>query len=127
MAQGDLKRTPINHDAKEQLGLVEGRVQQLEVILRDAVIVQAGGAVDEVRVGSTVEIFGRWPRPNRKNSRLVGSAEANPRQRKISLESPIGSALLGKTIGKNVRVKTPGGVLKFKISRRSLDRLTNRA
>ena len=47
--------------------------------------------------------------------RIVGSAEANPRERKISQKSPIGSALLGKTKGRKVNVKTPDGVVKFKI------------
>ncbi len=114
VAQGDLKENADYHDAKEQLGFVEGRVQQLEVILRDAVIVEAGGLDDEVRVGSTVEIL-EDGEDESEEYQIVGSAEANPRQSKISLESPIGAALLGKTQGKNVKVQTPGGVIKFKI------------
>ena len=114
VAQGDLKENADYHDAKEQLGFVEGRVQQLEVILRDAVIVEAGGANDEVRVGSTVEIL-EDGEDESEVYQIVGSAEANPRQRKISLESPIGAALLGKPKGKTVKVQTPGGPIKFKI------------
>ena len=56
VAQGDLKENADYHDAKEQLGFVEGRVQQIEFILRNAIIVEDGGAGDEVRIGSTVII-----------------------------------------------------------------------
>ena len=114
VAQGDLKENADYHDAKEQLGFVEGRVQQLEVILRDAVIVEAGGANDEVRVGSTVEIL-EDGEDESEEYQIVGSAEANPSLSKISLESPIGAALLGKTKGRKIKVQTPGGVIKFKI------------
>ena len=114
VAQGDLKENADYHDAKEQLGFVEGRVQQLEVILRDAVIVEAGGANDEVRVGSTVEIL-EDGEDESEEYQIVGSAEANPSLSKISLESPIGAALLGKTKGRKIKVQTPGGVTKFKI------------
>lgn len=114
VAQGDLKENADYHDAKEQLGFIEGRVRQLEAILRDAVVVEAGEGNDEVRVGSTVVIL-EDGEDESEEYQIVGSAEANPRQRKISLESPIGAALLGKNQGKKIKVQTPDGVIRFRI------------
>ena len=98
VAQGDLKENADYHDAKEQLGLVEGRVQHIESVLMNATIVDSAGANDEVRVGSVVVIQEVGTDEN-EEYRIVGSAEANPRERKISQKSPIGSALLGKPVG----------------------------
>ena len=114
VAQGDLKENADYHDAKEQLGFIEGRVRQLEAVLRDAVVVEAGANNDEVRVGSTVLILEDGEN-EAEEYQIVGSAEANPRQRKISLESPIGTALLGKNQGKKIKVQTPDGIIRFKI------------
>lgn len=113
-AQGDLKENADYHDAKEQLGFIEGRVQQIESILRNAIVVDNSEASDEVRIGSTV-VIQEDGEDFDEEYRIVGSAEANPRERKISEKSPIGSALLGVKIGEKVKVKTPDGVIKFKI------------
>ena len=113
-AQGDLKENADYHDAKEQLGFIEGRVQHIEAILRNAIVVDNSEPSDEVRVGSTV-VIQEEGEDDEEEYRIVGSAEANPRERKISEKSPIGSALLGKGIGKKVKVETPDGVIKLKI------------
>ena len=114
VAQGDLKENADYHDAKEQLGFIEGRVQHIENILQTAIIVDEGGPGDEVRIGSTVIIQEDGMEEN-EEYRIVGSAEANPRDRKISQKSPIGSALLGKQKGSKVKVRTPDGDIKFRI------------
>ena len=114
VAQGDLKENADYHDAKEQLGFVEGRVQHIESVLRNAIIVDDAEPSDEVRVGSTVVIQEVGSGEN-EEYKIVGSAEANPRERKISQKSPIGSALLGNQIGEKVSVSTPDGKIKFKI------------
>lgn len=113
-AQGDLKENADYHDAKEQLGFIEGRVQQIESILRIAIVVENSGRSDEVRIGSTVVIQEDGEDID-EEYRIVGSAEANPRERKISEKSPIGSALMGKKLGEKVSVATPDGEIKFKI------------
>ena len=113
-AQGDLKENADYHDAKEKLGFIEGRVQQIEAILQNAIVVDSSDGSDEVRIGSTV-IIQEDGEDFDEEYRIVGSAEANPRERKISEKSPIGSALLGKRAGEKVKVKTPDGVIKFKI------------
>ena len=114
VAQGDLKENADYHDAKEQLGFIEGRVQHLEAVLRNAIIIENKGPSDKVRIGSTVVIREEGAGEDEVYM-IVGSAEANPGQRKISQKSPIGSALLGKTKGKNIPVETPDGIIKFKI------------
>ena len=114
VAQGDLKENADYHDAKEQLGFTEGRVQHIEAILRNAVVVEAGGSSDEVRIGSTVTIRENGTDEDEEYM-IVGSAEANPRERKISQKSPIGESLLGHKVGDKVTAATPGGQVKFKI------------
>lgn len=113
-AQGDLKENADYHDAKEQLGFIEGRVKHIENILQTAIIVDGSGSSDEVRIGSTV-VIQEVGTDDQEEYRIVGSAEANPQERKISLKSPIGSALLGKNRGNKISVNTPGGDIRFEI------------
>ena len=114
VAQGDLKENADYHDAKEQLGFVEGRIQYLENLLRSATIIEANGSSDVVRLGSEVTIREDGADED-ETYMIVGAAEANPREGKISHESPIGAALLGLKKGAKVRVQTPGGEVEFKI------------
>ena len=114
VAQGDLKENADYHDTKEQQGFVEGRIQHIEAILRNATVVEDEGPSDEVKIGSTVVI--REDGTDEDEAyKIVGSAEANPRERKISQKSPIGAALWGKKKGRNITVETPDGTVKFKI------------
>jgi len=114
VAQGDLKENADYHDAKEQQGFIEGRIQHIEAILRNAIVVEDEGPSDEVRIGSTVVIREDGTDED-EEYKIVGTAEANPRERKISQKSPIGAALIGKKKGKKVKVETPSGPIKFKI------------
>lgn len=114
VSQGDLKENADYHDAKEQQAFMEGRIQYLENILHSAEIISNDGKSDEVRMGSQVTIV-EDGEDDEETYKIVGAAEANPRERKISHESPIGSALLGHRKGDKVRVETPSGELVFKI------------
>jgi transcription elongation factor GreA len=114
VADGDLKENANYHDAKEQQAFVEGRIQQLEHILRSAITITKNGATDEVRLGSEVTIVEDGG-DEEETYMIVGAAEANPREGKISNESPIGGALLGRRKGENVRVQTPAGEVIFKV------------
>lgn len=114
VAEGDLKENADYHDAKEQQAFLEGRIQYVENILRSAVIISNNGASDEVRLGSTVTIVEDGSNEI-ETYIIVGAAEANPREGKISHESPIGAALLGHKRGDSVRAKTPAGEIVFKI------------
>lgn len=114
VAQGDLKENADYHDTREQQAFVEGRIQYLENILRSVVIINTNGTRDVVQIGSEVTIREEGAEED-ETYMIVGAAEANPREGKISHESPIGSALLGQRKGASVQVDTPGGVAKFKI------------
>jgi transcription elongation factor GreA len=114
VAEGDLKENADYHDAKEQQAFLEGRIQYLENILRSSKIIENTGKTDEVRLGSVVTIVEEGAHEEEVYS-IVGAAEANPREGKISHESPIGAALLGHRKGDKVRAKPPGGDMIFKI------------
>ena len=114
IAQGDLKENADYHDAKEQQGFIEGRIQHIEAILRTATVVEEQGPSDKVRIGTTV-IIREEGTDKDDDYEIVGSAEANPSKGKISQKSPIGAALLGKKKGRKVKVETPDGPVKFKI------------
>jgi len=116
VAQGDLKENADYHDAKEQQAFVEGRIKYLENVLRSAVIISNTGKSDTVNIGSTVTIVEDGT-DDEETYIIVGAAEANPSEGKISNESPIGSALLGHKKGDEVRVKTPNGDILFKIKK----------
>lgn len=114
VAQGDLKENADYHDTREQQAFVEGRIQYLENVLRSATIINNNGASDIVQLGCEVTIREDGFDED-ETYMIVGAAEANPREGKISHESPIGAALLGQKKGAQVKVKTPGGTTIFKI------------
>ncbi len=114
VAEGDLKENANYHDAKEQQAFIEGRIQYLENILRSAKIITNDGPSDEVRIGCEVTIREDGSDED-ETYMIVGAAEANPREGKISQKSPIGQALLGHKKGDKVKVQTPAGTTIFKI------------
>ena len=110
---GDLSENADYHQAKEDQGFLEGRIQELEHVLRNAVIIQKNGSKDVVSVGSHVTIQeGSFPA---ETYHVVGAKEADPRNGKISNESPIGRALMDHKVGEVVEAETPGGKIKLKI------------
>jgi transcription elongation factor GreA len=111
---GDLSENADYIMAKEDQAFLEGRILELENLLRNATIVLSGsGEKDVVSVGSKVTV--REPGEDPETFFLVGAKEADPRNGKISNESPIGRALMGKRTGETARAETPGGVLQFEI------------
>ncbi len=116
VAQGDLKENADYHDAKEQLAFVEGRIKYLENVLHTAQIITNDGTSDVVSVGSHVIIVEDGA-DDEESYTIVGAAEANPGEGKISNLSPIGSALLGAKKGEKVRVQTPSGQITFKVKK----------
>jgi transcription elongation factor GreA len=111
---GDLSENADYHKAKEDQAFLEGRIQELEYSLSNAVIIEETTAPKGVvGVGSRVTIQEEGGDP--ETYQLVGSKEADPRQGRISNESPIGRALLEHRVGDSVLVETPGGKIKFKI------------
>ena len=112
--QGDLSENADYISAKEEQGFMEGRIQELERILKNVVLIEENGLRrDRVDVGAHVTIQeDDFPT---ETYFMVGPQEANPRQGKISHESPIGRALLGHKRGDVVTVETPNGTLQLKI------------
>src|SRR5215207_6723145 len=109
---GDLSENADYHKAKEDQGFLEGRIQEIEAILRMAVIIEKKHS-DVVTVGChvTVQEAGFDP----ETYYLIGAKEADPRNGKISNVSPIGKALMDHRVGDVVEAETPGGRIKFKI------------
>jgi len=117
VAEGDLKENADYHDTREQKSFAEGRVQYLENILRSAVVISNEGGSDEVRIGSEVTIREEGADED-ETYLIVGAAESNPREGKISHESAIGKALLGHKKGEKVKAVVPSGeTLTFKIKK----------
>ncbi|MEJ2757991.1 MAG: transcription elongation factor GreA [Anaerolineales bacterium] len=111
--QGDLSENADYHKAKEDQGFLEGKIREYEEILAGAKIIEQGNSNGMVDVGTTVTIKeGSYPE---EKYYMVGPTEANPREGRISHESPIGKALMGHKAGDVVTVETPGGKMKLKI------------
>lgn len=109
---GDLSENADYHKAKEDQGFLEGRIQEIDAVLRNAVIIEKTHS-DVVTVGSTVTVQEEDFPPETYD--LVGAKEADPRNGKISNESPIGRALLEHKVGDVVEAETPDGKIRFKI------------
>lgn len=109
---GDLSENADYHKAKEDQAFLEGRIQEIEAILRMATIVEKKQS-GVVEVGARVTIQEEDYDP--ETFYLVGATEADPRNGKISNESPFGKALLGHKVGDEVEAETPGGKVKLKI------------
>jgi transcription elongation factor GreA len=109
---GDVSESGEYEDAKNEQAWVEGRIRTLEHMLQNSRIIE-GTRSDVVSLGSHVSI--KDGHGEKLDYTIVGPAEANPRQARISNESPVGKALMGKKKGDKVRVDTPGGVEEFTI------------
>ncbi len=114
--QGDLSENADYIAAKESQGFLEGRIQELESKLRNAVIIEEreGRGDDHVRLGSHVTVVEEGY-DDEETYHVVGATEANPAKGKISNESPLGRALLGREVGDTVAVRAPAGEINFKI------------
>lgn len=111
---GDLAENADYHAAKEQQAFLEGRIQELEYLLKNAIIVEDTGEKREVvDLGARVTVQEEDFPP--ETYQLVGAKEADPRNGRISNESPIGTALMGKREGDEVTAETPGGDVRLKI------------
>ncbi|MDN3018630.1 transcription elongation factor GreA [Neobacillus drentensis] len=112
---GDLSENSEYDSAKEEQAFVEGRITTLENMVRNAKIIEEGElASDSVTLGSSVT-FVELPDGEEETYTIVGSAEADPFEGKISNDSPIAKSLLGKKVGDQVSVQTPGGEMSVRI------------
>jgi transcription elongation factor GreA len=111
---GDISESGEYEDAKKAQALLEGRIRELQNMLSRAQLIEDQNGNKEVHIGSSVTV--RFESDDEEETwTIVGSAEAAPRQGRISNESPIGSALIGKKVRQKVTVQTPNGPMKVTI------------
>ncbi len=108
--EGDLRENAGYHAAREEQGMIEARIRELEYLIKNSVV--SDDVIEDdavIRVGSTVtiELDG-----DEMTYTIVGAVEAQPRQGKISNESPVGAALLGHKAGDDIEIKTPASMLR---------------
>ena len=104
---GDLSENFEYHSARNEQSFIETRIRELEVIVKNHVLIEAPGARDKVELASTVTLV-EEDGPEEKY-RIVGPAEADPGAGRVSFESAMGRALLGHRVGEDVQVHTPAG------------------
>lgn len=111
---GDLSENAEYTAAREELAFIDGRIEELEQLLKQAVVIEADGhhKGKTVDLGSevTVQIKGR-----KEVFTLVGEWEADPTEKKISHESPLGKALIGKAVGEEIEVEAPAGKMIYTV------------
>lgn len=113
---GDLSENSEYESAKDEQAFVEGRISTLEQMLRNAEIIDNSNmAADEVTIGRTIK-FVELPDGEEEEYTIVGKAEADPFNGKISNESPIAKALMGFKVDDSVSIETPAGDIKVKIT-----------
>lgn len=112
---GDLSENAEYHEAREEQAFNEGKIREIEELLRDATIIEEEKSRRKkiVSVGDTIEV--RKNEEEKEEFMIVGSNEADPLNGKISNESPLGRALLDRTLKEEVVVKTPSGDIHYKI------------
>jgi transcription elongation factor GreA len=112
---GDISENSEYDEAKNEQALVEAKIAEIEDTLRySQIIVDEDITTDAVSIGSIFKLLD-LEFDEEVEYRIVGSTEANPSKNRISNESPVGKALMGKKVGETVEVMTPGGIVKFKI------------
>ena len=112
--QGDLSENADYISAKEEQGFIEGRIQALESMLKNVVIIEEQKKTsDVVDIGAKITLQEEGNDP--ETYILVGPQEANPLKGKISFESPFGKALLKHRVGEIVNAETPQGIIRLKL------------
>lgn len=115
LGYGDLSENSEYDEAKNDQAFNEGRILQIENTLKNATVVdEAEISTDTVTVGCKVKVYD-YDFEEEVIYSIVGSAEADPAEFKISNESPVGSGLIGKKVDEEVEISVPGGMAKFKI------------
>jgi transcription elongation factor GreA len=109
---GDITENAEYEDAKNEQAFVEGRIQALSALIKNAVMIEQNHSTTHVQIGSTVTVQSE---DGKEKFTIVGSAEAAPAEGRISNESPVGRALLGHKKGEVVDVSVPAGQYSYKI------------
>jgi transcription elongation factor GreA len=111
---GDLSENFEYHAAKNEQGMMEARIRELEAIIKNHVLIERAAPRGIVGMGSTVRFAEDGS--DEEFYRIVGPAEADPKAGRVSYESALGKALIGHRVGDEVAIKTPGGVYSVRIT-----------
>ena len=111
---GNLSENSEYDDAKNEQAFLEGEILDLEAKIRNSDIIKVGASSDTVQMGSIV-VVRDVEFDEQETYTLVGSAEADPTEFKISNESPVGAAIIGKKVGDRVDVHAPAGVIQYEV------------
>ena len=114
---GDLSENAAYQEAKDAQSVLETRILQLEMFLKNISIIRHASNNHVIELGSTIEVKSLTKSRNKKVFTIVGSHEAKPIEGRISNESPLGKAFLGREKGEIILVNTPQGEVKYKILR----------
>jgi transcription elongation factor GreA len=109
---GELVENAEYEDAKNEQAFVEGEILRLETILSRAQLIENNGPKDNVRLGDIVKIVEKGQK-EQESFQIVGPAEANPKEGRISNESPLGKALMGHKVGDKIVVRAPDGNIEY--------------
>ena len=113
--QGDLSENAEYDAAKDEQRDIEARIEELEKILKNAeIVVEDDVDLEKINIGCTVDVYDR-EFEEEMEFKIVGSTEANTLAGKISNESPVGRALIGKKVGDVVAVETQAGVIEYEV------------
>ena len=111
---GDLSENFEYHAAKNEQGMMEARIRELEAIIKNHVLIEAKAPRGVVGMGSTVRFAEDGA--DEEMYRIVGPAEADPKGGRVSFESALGKALIGHKVGDEVEIRTPGGAYRVRIT-----------
>jgi transcription elongation factor GreA len=111
-AEGDLSENSDYTAAREELEFLDGRISELEDVIKRADVIRGNGASDQVSVGTSVTV---GVNGQKHTYNIVGEWEADPKEKKISHTSPLGQALVGKKVGHEVEVEAPAGKITYKV------------
>lgn len=113
-SMGDLTENAEYAAGREELSMLDGRIDELEEILKQAVLIDGGNKTSNkiIKLGSTVTLHVKG---KKEVFTVVGEWEADPKEKKISHESPLGKALIGKKVGEKVEVEAPAGKIAYTI------------
>jgi transcription elongation factor GreA len=110
---GDVSENAGYEEAKRQQGFLEGRIMTIQSMLDSAVMIESNGPSDTVLLGSKVTVAENGFDPEKYV--IVGSAESDPSSGRISNQSPLGSALMGRRVGDQITFETPGGPVEMEL------------
>ena len=111
---GDLSENSEYHQARDELAFIDGRIEELQEIISKAIVIDGKKKRKSIDIGCKVTLMGNG---KKHTYNIVGEWEADPKEKKISHESPLGKALVGKKVGEKVEFEAPAGIVVYEIKK----------